>query len=200
MDHQPPHLSASAAAASLIPSTPLHAQEPAPTTPDEALKMLMDGNKRFDANNLTSIAHDLKLLREHNVDKQQPFAAVLSCADSRVPVELVFDQTIGHIFVCRVAGNIINAEIIGSLEYGAASPGVKVLSSWAALKKPSSKAAKVGEEISAVTERPRHLRNHRTTRRLADSSATYVKPHTAHPRTRLTPASSPPSSIKEAPN
>jgi carbonic anhydrase len=118
---------ASAAAATLVSSTPIHAQESAPATPDEALKMLMEGNKRFDANNLTSIAHDLKLLRENNVDKQEPFAAVLSCADSRVPVELVFDQTIGHIFVCRVAGNIINAEIVGSLEYGAAVLGVKVL-------------------------------------------------------------------------
>ena len=118
---------ASAAAATLISSTPLHAQEPAPTTPDEALKALMDGNQRFASNNLTSIAHDLKLLRDHNIDKQEPFAAVLSCADSRVPVELVFDQTIGHIFVARVAGNIINAEIIGSLEYGAAVLGVKVL-------------------------------------------------------------------------
>ena len=118
---------ASAAAATLISSTPLLAQEAAPTTPDEALKRLMEGNERFDANNLTSIAQDLKLLREHNVDKQQPFAAVLSCSDSRVPVELVFDQTIGHIFVARVAGNIINSEIIGSLEYGAAVLGVKVL-------------------------------------------------------------------------
>jgi carbonic anhydrase len=120
---------ASAAAATLISSssTPVHAQEPAPTTPEAALKMLMDGNQRFAQNNLTSIAHDLKLLREHNVDKQEPFAAVLSCADSRVPVELVFDQTIGHIFVSRIAGNIINAEIIGSLEYGAAVLGVKVL-------------------------------------------------------------------------
>jgi len=118
---------ASAAAATLISSKSVKAQEPAPTTPDEALRMLMAGNERFDANNLTSIAQDLKLLREHNVDKQQPFAAVLSCSDSRVPVELVFDQTIGHIFVARVAGNIINSEIIGSLEYGAAVLGVKVL-------------------------------------------------------------------------
>jgi len=118
---------ASAAAATLVSSTTLQAQEPGPTTPDEALRMLMDGNKRFEANNLTSIAQDLQLLRDHNVDKQQPFAAVLSCSDSRVPVELVFDQTIGHIFVARVAGNIINAEIIGSLEYGAAVLGVKVL-------------------------------------------------------------------------
>ncbi len=118
---------ASAAAATLIPSIPVEAQEPAPTTPDAALKTLMDGNQRFAQNNLTSFAHDLKLLRDHNVDKQEPFAAVLSCADSRVPVELIFDQTIGHVFVARVAGNIINAEIIGSLEYGAAVLGVKVL-------------------------------------------------------------------------
>jgi carbonic anhydrase len=118
---------ASAAAATLISSIPVEAQEPAPTTPDAALKTLMDGNQRFAQNNLTSIAHDLKMLREHTVDKQEPFAAVLSCADSRVPVELVFDQTIGHLFVARVAGNIINAEIIGSLEYGAAVLGVKVL-------------------------------------------------------------------------
>jgi carbonic anhydrase len=61
------------------------------------------------------------------VDKQEPFAAVLSCADSRVPVELVFDQTIGHIFVTRVAGNIVTPEIIGSLEYGVAVLGVKIL-------------------------------------------------------------------------
>ncbi len=52
---------------------------------------------------------------------------MLSCADSRVPVELIFDQTIGHIFVTRVAGNILNSEIIGSLEYGVEVLGVKAL-------------------------------------------------------------------------
>jgi carbonic anhydrase len=102
-------------------------QEPSPVTPQEALDRLMRGNTRFAADQITSIVQDLKLLKEHTVDKQEPFAAVLSCADSRVPVELIFDQTIGHIFVTRVAGNIINAEIIGSLEYGAAVLGVKVL-------------------------------------------------------------------------
>jgi len=61
------------------------------------------------------------------VDKQEPFAAVLSCADSRVPVELIFDQTIGHIFVTRVAGNMVTPEIIASLEYGVAVLGVEVL-------------------------------------------------------------------------
>jgi carbonic anhydrase len=69
----------------------------------------------------------LKLLKEHTVEKQEPFAAVLACADSRVPVELVFDQTIGHVFVTRVAGNIVTPEIIASLEYGVAVLGVKVL-------------------------------------------------------------------------
>ncbi len=119
-----------AAAAATIPILLNHqvqAQEPSPATPQQALDRLMRGNARFAADQLTSIAQDLKLLKEHTVDKQEPFAAVLSCADSRVPVELIFDQTIGHIFVTRVAGNIINAEIVGSLEYGAAVLGVKVL-------------------------------------------------------------------------
>ncbi len=96
-------------------------------TPDAALNELIEGNKRFAANKLTSIDHDLAILKEKTVSKQEPFAAVLSCADSRVPVELVFDQTIGHIFVTRVAGNITTPEITGSLEYGVAVLGVKVL-------------------------------------------------------------------------
>lgn len=86
-------------------------------TPEAALQELLAGNQRFAANRLTSIEHDLKILKDHTVDKQEPFAAVLACADSRVPVELVFDQTIGHIFVARVAGNIATPEIIASLEY-----------------------------------------------------------------------------------
>ena len=96
-------------------------------TPDEALKALLDGNERFASGRLTSFDEDLKILRDHTVDKQEPFAAVLSCADSRVPVEIIFDQTIGHIFVARVAGNVVTPEIIGSLEYGAAVLGTKVI-------------------------------------------------------------------------
>jgi carbonic anhydrase len=118
---------AGVSAASLLATRDLTAQQAMPTTPDAALERLMEGNGRFAANQMTSFADDLKVLRDHTVDKQEPFAAVLSCADSRVPVELVFDQTIGHIFVTRVAGNFINAEIVGSLEYGAAVLGVKVL-------------------------------------------------------------------------
>jgi carbonic anhydrase len=94
-------------------------------TPDEALKELMDGNARYVDGRLSYT--DLKELREHTVDKQEPFAAVLACADSRVPVELVFDKSIGQIFVTRVAGNVATSEIIGSLEYGAAVLGTKVI-------------------------------------------------------------------------
>jgi carbonic anhydrase len=97
------------------------------STPDAALAELISGNKRYVSNTLTSPQHDLDLLKQNTEEKQEPFAAVLSCADSRVPVEWVFDQTIGHIFVTRVAGNLITPEIIGSLEYGAAVLGTKVI-------------------------------------------------------------------------
>jgi len=96
-------------------------------SPDAALQELMDGNKRFTARAPTSCGHDLAILRQHTIEKQEPFASVLSCADSRVPIELVFDQTIGHIFVTRIAGNIATSEIVASLEYGAAVLGTKAI-------------------------------------------------------------------------
>jgi carbonic anhydrase len=96
-------------------------------TPDAALSALMEGNRRFLSGRLTHHQQDLTVLKQHTVEKQEPFAAVLSCADSRVPVELVFDQSIGHIFVTRVAGNVITPEIIASLEYGAEVLGTKVI-------------------------------------------------------------------------
>jgi carbonic anhydrase len=96
-------------------------------TPEMALKELVAGNKRFVAEELTSFDQNLAILRNHTSEKQQPYAAVLACSDSRVPVELVFDQTIGHIFVARDAGNVASSEIIASLEYGAAVLKVKVI-------------------------------------------------------------------------
>ena len=96
-------------------------------SPDAALQELMDGNKRFTTERLTACEHDLVILKQHTIEKQEPFAAVLSCADSRVPIELVFDQSIGHIFVTRIAGNIATSEIIASLEYGAKVLGTKVI-------------------------------------------------------------------------
>lgn len=96
-------------------------------TPDAALAAMMEGNKRFVAGQLQSLNDDLAILNEKTAEKQEPFAAVLSCADSRVPVEFVFDQSIGHLFVVRVAGNVATPEIIASLEYGVAVLGTRVL-------------------------------------------------------------------------
>ncbi len=106
---------------------PRRARAQTALTPDEALKALMDGNARFAAGRLTSFQEDLTLLAQKTAEKQEPFAAVLSCADSRVPVEIVFDQTIGYVFVVRVAGNIATPEIIASLEYGAAVLGTRLI-------------------------------------------------------------------------
>jgi len=96
-------------------------------TPEEALAELLAGNRRYAAAQLTSIDHDLQMLKAHTVETQEPFAGVLACADSRVPVELVFDQSIGQIFVTRVAGNIVTPEIIASLEYAVAVLGIRAL-------------------------------------------------------------------------
>jgi carbonic anhydrase len=98
-----------------------------PDSPESALKLLVEGNQRFVAQKLVSFQEDLDILKADSEEHQEPFAAVLSCADSRVPVELVFDQSIGHVFVVRVAGNIATPDTIASLEYGAAVLGVKAL-------------------------------------------------------------------------
>jgi carbonic anhydrase len=116
-------------------------------TPNDALKELMDGNERFVSGRMTSFEHDLQILKEHTVDKQEPFAAVLACADSRVPVELIFDETIGQIFVTRVAGNVVTPEIIGSLEYGAAVLGIKIIMILGHANCGAVKAAIQGKDV-----------------------------------------------------
>jgi carbonic anhydrase len=95
-------------------------------TPDQALRQLMEGNQRFVTQKRKSPNQDVVRLTE--VAKgQKPFAAILGCADSRVPSEILFDQGLGDLFVCRVAGNIAIAEEIGSLEFGTAVLGAKVI-------------------------------------------------------------------------
>ena len=113
------------AGATVIRARPASAQST--LTPEAALKALMDGNQRYVAGQLRSLNEDLSILKAKTAEKQEPFAAVLSCADSRVPVELVFDQSIGQIFVVRVAGNVTTPEITASLEYGVAVLGTRVL-------------------------------------------------------------------------
>lgn len=96
-------------------------------SPEAALQQLVDGNRRFAEGRMTSFDEDLGILKAKTVEKQEPFAALLSCADSRVPVELIFDQSIGHLFVTRIAGNIATSAIIASLEYGVAVLGTAVI-------------------------------------------------------------------------
>ncbi len=95
-------------------------------SPDEALKLLMEGNERFVAGQSIHPRGSVKRIRETAVD-QFPYAAFLSCADSRVPIEEVFDQGIGDCFVCRVAGNVATEQDIGSLEFGTLVLGSRIL-------------------------------------------------------------------------
>jgi carbonic anhydrase len=95
-------------------------------TPDEALKKLVEGNDRFVNQKRTSRNQGQERLTEV-AQGQEPFAAILGCADSRVPGEIVFDQGLGDLFVCRVAGNIATPEEIGSLEFGTLVLGAKII-------------------------------------------------------------------------
>ncbi|PLX12499.1 MAG: carbonic anhydrase [Marinilabiliales bacterium] len=94
-------------------------------TPQKALEILIEGNKRFV--NKTTIDRDLNSQVEQTSGGQYPMAAVLGCIDSRVPSEHVFDLGIGDIFNARVAGNIINEDILGSLEYSCKVAGSKLI-------------------------------------------------------------------------
>ncbi len=106
----------------------LAAEDPAvpPATPNEALARLTEGNVRFSTGKSLSIHRDLDRVKAIAA-KQTPFAAFLGCADSRVPIEFVFDQGFGDLFVTRIAGNIASSENIGSLEFGTKILGAKVL-------------------------------------------------------------------------
>ena len=116
-----------ASGAATIASSSTAATAQTALSPTQALDRLIDGNVRYVKNGLTSFNEDLEILRQGTAEKQEPFASVLSCADSRVPVEIIFDQSIGHVFVCRIAGNIVTSEIIGSLEYGVAVLGTPLI-------------------------------------------------------------------------
>jgi carbonic anhydrase len=103
-----------------------HTPWPDADTPDEALARLRAGNQRFVAGQSQAPHRDMARLKEVAAG-QKPFAAVLGCADSRVPVEILFDQGFGDIFVTRIAGNVADPAVIGSLEFGALVLGAKVL-------------------------------------------------------------------------
>ena len=94
-------------------------------TPSMALDLLKEGNKRF-VNNL-KINRNLLQQANETSDGQHPFAVILSCIDSRTSAELIFDQGLGDVFSVRIAGNIVNEDILGSMEFGSKVAGAKII-------------------------------------------------------------------------
>jgi len=94
-------------------------------TPENALRILKEGNQRF----VNNLKYNRNLLQQVNEtrDGQWPFAVVLSCIDSRTSAELVFDQGLGDIFSVRIAGNIVNEDILGSMEFACKVAGSKFI-------------------------------------------------------------------------
>ncbi|MGB1729761.1 MAG: carbonic anhydrase family protein [Crocinitomicaceae bacterium] len=118
-------------------------------SPDRAIEMLKEGNQRFLNKNETE--RDLHVQVNQTSGGQFPYAAVLSCIDSRVPVELTFDQGIGDIFSARVAGNIINEDILGSIEYACGVAGSKAILVLGHTKCGAVTAACQGVELGNIT-------------------------------------------------
>ncbi len=94
-------------------------------TPGAALKMLKDGNDRFVSG--TTRNCDLRKQVKETATQQSPIAVIVGCIDSRVPPEFVFDQRLGDIFAARIAGNFVNTDILGSLEFATAAAGAKLI-------------------------------------------------------------------------
>lgn len=101
------------------------AEEQAALTPEQILTSFEEGNERYMNNNLTPRDYSAQIAATST--GQYPKAVILSCIDSRVPVEKVFDKGVGDVFVARVAGNTVNPDILGSIEYGAAVAGSKLV-------------------------------------------------------------------------
>ena len=118
-------------------------------TPSTVLTDLLEGNKRFTSNNTQQL--DNAALIDQTKGGQNPKAVVLSCIDSRVPVETVFDQAIGDVFVSRVAGNFENVDILGSLEYSCKVAGSKLVLVLGHEACGAVKAACDGVELGNIT-------------------------------------------------
>lgn len=118
-------------------------------SPDQAIEMLKEGNQRF--LNKNQISRDLNSQVKETSGGQNPYAVVLSCIDSRVPVELAFDQGIGDVFSARVAGNIVNEDVLGSIEYACGVAGSKAILVLGHTKCGAVTAACQGVELGNIT-------------------------------------------------
>lgn len=123
-------------------------------TPYKGYEILVEGNKRF-INNLSSDHDHLEMINETR-EGQYPFAVILSCMDSRTSTELIFDQGLGDLFSIRIAGNIVNGDILASIEYAVKYVGSKVLMVLGHTECGAIKSAKQGVtdgHITALLER-----------------------------------------------
>jgi carbonic anhydrase len=118
-------------------------------TPYAAYQILVEGNQRF-VNNLNKNHDHLEMINETR-EGQYPFAVILSCMDSRTAVELIFDQGLGDLFSIRVAGNIVNDDIVGSIEYAVKYVGSKVLMVLGHTECGAINSAKKGVEDGHIT-------------------------------------------------
>ena len=128
----------------------INSDEQQALSPQEAFERLKAGNMRYVKG--TSSIVDASSFRSQTIDGQYPQAAVLSCIDSRVPVEMIFDQHIGDIFVARVAGNFENSDILGSMEYACAVAGSKLIVVLGHAGCGAVKAACDGIEMGHITD------------------------------------------------
>jgi carbonic anhydrase len=132
---------------------PAHAEQPG-VAPAEVISKLKEGNGRYTSGNLQHPDQTTER-RTELAKNQHPFAVVLSCADSRVPPEIVFDQGLGDLFIVRVAGNVINDEGLGSIEYAIDHLGTRLIVVLGHQSCGAVKAAK--ETIAAKGKAPGHI-------------------------------------------
>ncbi|MGB5820354.1 MAG: carbonic anhydrase family protein [Saonia sp.] len=136
--------------------TVLTAEEQAALSPLDVLNSLAAGNERFVRSDLTARDHSFQI--RESVDAQFPKAIVLSCVDSRVPVEDVFDKGIGDIFVARVAGNFVNDDILGSMEFATKVAGAKLILVMGHENCGAIHAAIDGAELGHITGMLKNIR------------------------------------------
>jgi carbonic anhydrase len=140
----------------IIAKEPEHPAGPPSIAPAEALERLKAGNQHFVASKLEHPRQTAKR-RTELADSQHPFAVVLACADSRTSPELVFDQGLGDVFVVRVAGNVLNDETVGSIEYAIEHLGTRLIVVLGHERCGAIKAAR--ETIAAKGEAPGHIQS-----------------------------------------
>jgi carbonic anhydrase len=139
-----------------IAKEPEHGDGPPKVSPGEALARLKAGNQRFVASKLQHPRQTAKR-RAELATSQHPFAIVLGCADSRTSPEVVFDQGLGDVFVVRVAGNVLNDETMGSIEYAVEHLGTQLIVVLGHERCGAIKAAR--ETIAAKAEAPGHIQS-----------------------------------------